>query len=150
MGKGDTIWYGSIIFFATEFVFERILAPRSRFFEKVNGLRDLLRLTQEMAQRCFSLRILDSHKESQGMHKAAIRNINNRLDRKRISQKLIFLDLADSKVRPYNLPQSAKVKRSPELLIQEKMQLSHFKFNLWFDECVFPNPQLFSSIDEFI
>ena len=62
----------------------------------------------------------------------------------------MLLNLADYKVRPYNLPQSAKVKRLLELLIEKKVQLGHFKFNLWFDEGVFPNPQLFSSIDEFI
>ncbi|KAL4554582.1 hypothetical protein LXL04_037176 [Taraxacum kok-saghyz] len=71
-------------------------------------------------------------------------------------QKILVLDFIGNNiiglgiVRPYNLPQSAKVKKSLELLIQEKMQLGHFKFNLWFDEGVFPNPQFFSSIDKFI
>ncbi|KAL4592428.1 hypothetical protein LXL04_005422 [Taraxacum kok-saghyz] len=66
----------------------------------------------------------------------------------RLSERL--REKAVEEVRPYNLPQSAKVKKSLELLIQEKMQLGHFKFNLWFDEGVFPNPQFFSSIDKFI
>ena len=64
--------------------------------------------------------------------------------------KRILLNLADYKVRPYNLPQSAKVKRLLELLIEKKVQLSDFELYLRLDESIFPNPQFFSSVDEFI
>ena len=44
-------------------------------------------INTKIAQRCFSLRTLDSHEESQGKHKAAIRvceNVIHKPDYKRI------------------------------------------------------------------
>ena len=60
--------------------------------------------------------------------------MNIRLDRKRITSQWNLLDLADYNVRPYNLPQSAKVKRLHKLLVQENVQLGDFRLYFWLDE----------------